>query len=160
MFIIKTLYKLFVTIRAKQFGINLHVNGWSKVSKNTILGNNVNFNGIQISGEGIVRIGDNFHSGKGCLIIAQNHNDDKGVSIPYDNTYISRGVVIEDNVWIGDRVIILDGSKIGEGAIIQAGSVVAGNIPPLSISGGHPAKPFKSRDKEHYYRLKNEKKFF
>ncbi len=48
---------------------------------------------------------------------------------------------------------------IGEGAIIQAGSVVCKDIPPLAIAGGHPAIPFKYRDKEHYENLKKEKKF-
>ena len=51
-------------------------------------------------------------------------------------------------------MIVLGGVTIGEGAIIQAGSVVVKDIPPLAIAGGHPAVPFKYRDKEHYYRLK------
>lgn len=46
-----------------------------------------------------------------------------------------------------------------EGAIIQAGSVVVGRIPKYSIAGGHPAKPFKTRDIEHYLALKTQKKF-
>jgi len=68
-------------------------------------------------------------------------------------------VIIEDNVWIGSRVIILPGSIIGEGAIIQAGSVVASKIPPLAIAGGHPAQPFKYRDKNHYFKLKKRNRF-
>ncbi len=51
-------------------------------------------------------------------------------------------------------MIVLGGVTIGEGAIIQAGSVFVKDIPPLAIAGGHPAVPFKYRDKEHYYRLK------
>lgn len=51
------------------------------------------------------------------------------------------------------------GVLIGEGAIIQAGSVVVSDIPACAIAGGHPAKVFKFRDKEHYYRLKEEGKF-
>jgi len=104
-------------------------------------------------------IGNNFHSGPGCLIITQNHNYDNGNAIPYDNTYIYKDVKIEDNVWLGSRVIILGGVTIGEGAIIQAGSVVVGDIPACAIAGGHPAKIFKYRDKNHYYKLKKEEKF-
>lgn len=37
---------------AKSVGDNLKVNFKSNVSKNTILGNNVNFNGMSISGGG------------------------------------------------------------------------------------------------------------
>ena len=50
--------------------------------------------------------------------------------------------------------------KIGEGAIIQGGAVVHGEIPPLAIAGGNPAKVFKYRNKEHYEQLKKENKFF
>lgn len=156
---LQILYKTLVKYRVASVGKNLHVNGFSIVSKTTILGNNVNFNGIRISGAGKVQIGNNFHSGRECLIISQNHNYDKGNAIPYDDTYIPKDVIIEDNVWIGDRVIILGGSHIEEGAIIQAGSVVVGRIPMGSIAGGHPAKVFSSRDMDHYNELKQAGKF-
>ena len=76
-----------------------------------------------------------------------------------DETVISKDVVIEDNVWLGNRVIVLPGVTIGEGAIIQAGSVVVNDIPKYAIAGGHPAKVFSSRDKDHYEMLKKEGKF-
>ncbi len=152
--ILSFIFTVIVRARSKKSGIKLKVNGFSIVSKNTILGRNVNFNGMRISGGGNVQIGDNFHSGKECLMISQNHNFDKGSAIPYDNTYIFKDIVIEDNVWFGDRVIILGGVTIGEGAIIQAGSVVVKDIPKYAIAGGHPAKIFGERDVEHYKRLK------
>ena len=132
---------------------------YTSLSKKTFLGKNCNFNGMRILGGGKVIIGDNFHSGEDVLVITQNHNYDKGIAIPYDTTYISKDIIIEDNVWVGSRVIILGGVKIGEGAIIQAGSVVSKNIPKYSIAGGHPAKPFRYRDKEHYEELKSEGNF-
>ncbi|QHE54384.1 acyltransferase [Pontibacillus sp. HMF3514] len=145
--------------RVKAVGEGLKVNGKSTVTSNTVLGNNVNFNGMKITGGGDVLIGDNFHSGEECMIISQIHNYDKGKAIPYDDTYINKCVVIKDNVWVGTRVIILSGVTIGEGAIVQAGSVVVNNIPDYAIAGGHPAKVFSYRDIEHYKRLKTEKKF-
>lgn len=157
---LKMLYRIFVKTRAGSVGANLHVNGFSLVSKTTYLGDNVNFNGIRISGSGVVSIGNNFHSGKDCLIISQNHNYDTGNAIPYDDTYISKDVTIKDNVWLGDRVIVLGGVSIGEGAIIQAGSVVTSDIPDLAIAGGHPAVVFKKRDEIHYYELKKMGKYF
>ena len=144
---------------AKSYGSNLKVNGKSNVTPNTILGNNVNFNGMHIQGSGQVTIGDNFHSGIECMIITSNHNYDTGKSIPYDDTVISKDVIIEDNVWIGNRVIILPGVTIKEGAIIQAGSVVVKDIEKYGIAGGNPAKVFKYRDIEHYEKLKKEQKF-
>lgn len=137
----------------------VQVGGVTKLTKNTFLGDNANFNGLIISGGGRVVIGDNFHSGPDCLFICQNHNFDKGEAIPYDSTYILRDITIEDNVWLGSRVIVLGGVTIGEGAIIQAGSTVVSDIPKYSIAGGHPAKPFSKRNIEHYEKLKAEGKF-
>lgn len=158
--ILKAYYCRKVMKQAKSVGWGLKINKKSTVTKNTILGNNVNFNGMKIGGSGKVTIGDNFHSGMDCLIISEIHNYDNGLAIPYDDTFIAKDVVIENNVWLGERVIILGGVTIGEGAIIQAGSVVVSDIPPLSIAGGHPAQVFKHRDEEHYRKLKEENCFF
>jgi len=144
---------------ANNVGKGLKVNGKTSVTKYTYLGNNVNFNGMCLRGDGKIVIGDNFHSGDECMIITHIHNYDKGEAIPYDNTYIHKDVTIKDNVWLGSRVIVLAGVTIGEGAIIQAGSVVVSNIPDYAIAGGHPAKVFKYRDIEHYTKLKSEGKF-
>lgn len=157
--ILKIRYGYQVRKVARKVGIHLKVNGKSSVTPSTILGNNVNFNGMRISGKGKVTIGNNFHSGVDCLMITHIHNYDNGKAIPYDDTYIYKDITIEDNVWVGDRVIILGGVKIEEGAIIQAGSVVVSDIPKYGIAGGHPAKVFKYRDIEHYEKLKTEKKF-
>mgnify|MGYP000276719776 CR=1 FL=1 len=145
---------------AAAVGEGLNVHHLSRATKNCYLGNNVNFNGLKISGKGEVRIGDNFHSGDGCYIITSNHNYNTGNAIPYDNTYITKDVLIEDNVWIGINVIILGGVTIGEGAIIQAGSLVLHDVPKYAIAGGHPARVFSQRDVAHYEKLKAEKKFF
>jgi chloramphenicol O-acetyltransferase type B len=160
---VKSLLSSYWTIqvrsRCKKCGKGLKVNGSSRVNGNTKLGRNVNFNGIQIKGFGEVRIGDNFHSGIDCLMITSNHNYDHGKAIPYDDTYITKSITIEDNVWIGDRVIVLGGVNLGEGAIIQAGSVVTTSIPAMAIAGGHPAKVFKFRNIDHYMLCKIEGRF-
>lgn len=142
----------------KSYGKDLKVNNKTIVNQNTILKDNVNFNGMVIQGNGKVFIGSNFHSGIECMIITDFHNYE-GEAIPYDDTVISKEVEIGDNVWIGNRVIILGGVHIGEGAIIQAGSVVVSNIPKYGIAGGHPAKIFKHRDINHYEKLKKEERF-
>jgi len=152
-------FSTWIRCRVKSCGHSLKVNKWSVVSKNTVLGNNVNFNGMQIRGGGNVVIGDNFHSGRDCLMITQNHNYDGGNAIPYDSSFVFKDIKIGDNVWIGDRVIILGGVVIGEGAIIQAGSVVVKDVPACAIAGGHPAVVFKHRDIEHYNKLKSEGRF-
>jgi acetyltransferase-like isoleucine patch superfamily enzyme len=58
-------------------------------------------------------------------------------------SFLTKPVIIEDGVWIGAHAIILKGSKIGKGAVIGAGAVVSGEIPPMSIAVGNPAKVVK-----------------
>ena len=139
-------------------GENLRVNHRSRLGKNTILGDNCNFNGMIIVGGGKVSIGNNFHSGVECMIITSNHNYE-GDAIPYDNTNINKIVTIGDNVWFGNRVLVTGNTTIGEGAIVAAGSVVCKDVPPLAIVGGNPAKVIKYRNKDHYYELKAACKF-
>jgi acetyltransferase-like isoleucine patch superfamily enzyme len=157
---IRTKYWTFrIRISSASSGVGLKVNGPSSVTRKTILGSNVNFNGMKVGGGGKVTIGDNFHSGPECLMISQNHNFNTGKAIPYDSTYIFKDIIIKDNVWLGSRVIVLGGVTIGEGAIIQAGSCVVSDIPDYAIAGGHPAKVFSYRDIDHYKRLKALGKF-
>lgn len=137
----------------------IFVGGKTKLSRNTVLNRNPNFNGMIIAGNGKVVFGDNFHSGDGCLIITSNHNYITGKKIPYDETYIDRRVIIGDNVWFGARVIVLGGVTIGEGAIIQAGAVVIRSIPACAIAGGNPATVYFYRDNKRYYELKEKKLF-
>ncbi len=162
----RTLLKKIITayytkkcLKKIKHGKNCKVNYNCKFSENTIIGNNCHFNGINISGNGKVSIGNNFHSGKNIRILTTFHNYDEGSAIPYDDTVYSKNIMIEDNVWLGENVMILGGVTIGEGAVIQAGSVVCRNVPALAIAGGHPAEPFKYRNKEHYFNLKEEKRF-
>ena len=149
-----------VRLQAGSCGPGLRVNGWSHATVRTTLGRNVNWNGLRIVGAGKVSIGDNFHSGEDCLFLCQNHDYDGGDAVPYGPTIVPKDIVVEDNVWLGSRVIVLGGVRVGEGAIIQAGSCVVSDIPRCAVAGGHPARVFKTRDIEHYERLKREGKFY
>lgn len=122
------------------------------------LGKHVCFNGMAMSGNGKIVIGDYFHSGPGCQIITSFHNYE-GEAIPYDNSFMDKDVNIGKCVWLGNNVIILGGVNIGEGAIVQAGSVVCKDIPAYAIAGGHPAVPFKYRNIEHYNKMEKENRF-
>ena len=144
---------------AKEIGDGFWCNGFSYVNENTVLKDHVNFNGMKITGKGNVTIGRYFHSGIENLIITQTHDYDNGDSIPYGSEMIHTNIEIGDFVWFGSRVTILPNTKIGEGAVIQAGSVVHGEIPPMAIAGGNPAKVFKYRDAEHFEKLKSEGRF-
>ena len=137
----------------------LHVNGRSSFTRRTHLGRNTHFNGLTVAGLGSVTIGDNFHSGPDCLLITSIHNYDLGATLPYDGTHVMKDIVIEDNVWLGSRVTIIGGVRLGEGCIVQAGAVVVSDVPKCAIVGGNPAAVFKTRDVDHYERLKREGKF-
>jgi len=137
----------------------IYVGGYTRLSCNTYLGKNPNFNGLKINGNGKVVIGDNFHSGTDCLFITSIHKYENATRIPYDSNYIDKPIIIQDNVWIGDRVTIIGKVVIGEGAIVQAGSVVVKDVPSGGIVGGNPAQLFKRRNMDHYLDLKNKKLF-
>jgi acetyltransferase-like isoleucine patch superfamily enzyme len=163
MFIKRKIMKFYAQKKVKRLaaetGDQLHVNNSSKVTEDTHLGDNVNFNGMSIHGKGTVTIGDNFHSGEDCVIMTSNHNYNNGSAIPYDDTYIHKDVIIGDNVWLGRQVTILPGVTINEGAIIQAGSTVTKEIPKGAIAGGHPAEVFDQRDMKHYKKHKLKENF-
>ena len=51
-----------------------------------------------------------------------------------------RPVRIGDDVFIGAGVRILKGVTIGDGAVVAAGAIVTGDVPPLGVVGGNPAR--------------------
>ena len=92
-----------------KLGQSCCINHFSRFTKNTTVGADCHFNGMRISGCGNVNIGDHFHSGRDCIIIAFKHDYDGGDKLPYADVDIPLDVSIEKNVWIGDSVIILGG---------------------------------------------------
>lgn len=138
--------------------------------------------GHHIEGYSEIEIGDNVWIGRNCRLAAtggliikggtiishnvevwtQNHRYEGCdlISIPYDKRFIRKVVVICENVWIGSSVIILPGVTIGEGAVVGAGAVVTKDVPKCAIVGGNPAKILKYRDKNQYYKLKDEDKIY
>lgn len=58
---------------------------------------------------------------------------------------VSAPVQIGKDVWVGRGVAVLRGSTIGDGAVIGANSVVRGEIPPMSIAVGAPARVVRTR---------------
>ena len=82
------LYQVNKTIvkTAKSVGVRFINNSTTScVNVNTILGDDVSFNGMRIIGHGNVTIGSRFHCAEGCYIITDNHDYDNGREIPYDH---------------------------------------------------------------------------
>lgn len=62
----------------------------------------------------------------------------------YNETSLSRPIIINDNVWVGGNCTILPGVSIGKNSIVGAGSVVTKDIPENQIWAGNPAKFIKA----------------
>lgn len=152
-------YTTITRLRVKSCGVGLTVNHRCNMSRNVVIGNHCNFNGMIVRGWGGVQIGDYFHSGSGCVIMLGSHDYEHGDAIPYGETVTHKQVIIDDFVWLGSNVTISGNVHIGEGAVVAFGSVVVKDVPPLAVVGGNPAKVIKYRDSEHFYRLKKLNKF-
>jgi len=110
--------------------------------------------------KGGIKIGNNVQFSRNITIYSLNHNYESS-AIPYDNTFkSSEPVIIGDNVWIGMNASILPGVEIGEGAIIGMGAIVTQNVKPGAIIINNSSFDLKSRDMEHYNKLKEEERFF
>jgi acetyltransferase-like isoleucine patch superfamily enzyme len=102
-----------------------------------------------LDGRGRVTIGDNVSISPDVTIVTTGHQWELG-----DFPLQSKPVVIEDYVWIGIRATVLPGAHIGRGAVVAAGAVVTGDVPPLTVVAGVPARPVAKRpDDALHYRL-------
>lgn len=82
-----------------------------------------------------VRIGDNFISAPGSVILAHDAS-----LLWHTGSYRIEETVIGDNVFLGANAVILPGVTVGDGAIIGAGSVVTKDVPPATVVAGNPAR--------------------
>jgi acetyltransferase-like isoleucine patch superfamily enzyme len=123
------------------------------IGDNVWIGENCWFQGV-----GGIQVGDNVVISRNVTIFSGHHNY-SGDLLPYSNPDIEKKVIIGNNVWIGMNVNIVPGVTIGEGAIIGLGTTVTTDVPPLAIVGSVSHRIIKFRDKEHYLKLKSEKRF-
>lgn len=49
-------------------------------------------------------------------------------------------ITVEDEVWIGAGATTLPGVTIGRNAVIAVGAVVTADVPPMTVTGGVPAR--------------------
>ena len=112
------------------------------------IGDDCGFSGSVIVSESSVEIGDRVLVGAGCVIADTDFHpvDAAQRRIPHTSG-ACRPVVIGDDVFLGMHCLVLKGSRIGTGSVIGAGSVVTGNIPPMVIAAGNPARVVRSLEK-------------
>lgn len=96
-----------------------------------------------LDARGSLLIGDNVSISPEVAILTTQHRLD-APGFPVE----SRPVVIGDHVWIGFRATILPGTTIGHGAVVAAGAVARGDIPPMTVVAGVPARQVGTRPRE------------
>ena len=117
------------------------------------LGEHVSIHNAEWNAEGGITIGNYVHFGNDVAILTVSHNYE-GQAIPYDSTFTTKPVVIEDYVWVGQNVVIAPGTHIEEGCVIAMGATVAGRISKGSIVGAAKHRTLKMRDMDKYEALK------
>ena len=154
-------YNAIRKMEIKKCGKGTYFHGFVKIRKpeNLILGKYVQIgSNSRFYADGGIEIGSHTQIAPGLVIYSINHNI-HGKRLPYDEVYKYQKTIIGRNVWIGADVKITPGVTIGEGAVIGMGTVVSKDVPPLAIVVGQPYRILEYRDKKHYKKLCDEKKF-
>src|SRR6478735_2690780 len=69
--------------------------------------------------------------------------DDPARPARWNESLVSKPVVIEDGVWLGEGCVILKGVTVGRRSVVGAYAVVTKDVPPGAVVGGIPAKVIK-----------------
>ena len=91
-------------------------------------------------GQGGIRIGSDCLLGPSVTVVSENHvyvDDNRPIR---EQGEVRAETFIGDDVWIGAGAVVLGGARIGTGAVIAAGAVVRGEVGPMEIFGGVPAR--------------------
>jgi len=89
-----------------------------------------------IRANGGLTIGDRVLIAAHAVITTRGHPED----LPRYGRVEDAPITLEDDVWIGAGAIVLPGVTIGRGSIVAAGAVVTGDVPPLTVVAGVPAR--------------------
>lgn len=82
---------------------------------------------------GGITIGDRVLIGPGVTLSTAGHP----VEVEERFDFITHApIVIEDDVWIGAAATVTPGVTIGRGSVVGAGTVVARDVPPMSVVTG------------------------
>jgi acetyltransferase-like isoleucine patch superfamily enzyme len=94
---------------------------------------------------GIITIEDDVLFGPEVMVTAATYRFNDGH--PVTKQLMDEAPIhIGRDAWLGTRAMVLPGATIGEGAIIGAGAIVRGNIPPMAIAVGAPARIVGTRE--------------
>lgn len=102
---------------------------------------------VYMAAKGDITIGSYVGIGAKSMLIAGGHGievDEQGTPI-LKQPRSARPITVGDDVLIGAGVTVLEGVTVGGGAVIAAGAVVAGDVPPMAVVGGVPARVIRMR---------------
>lgn len=92
----------------------------------------------ELADRGNLAIGDRVSIAPRVTIVTSSHpNDSRIRSVA---PVASGPVRLGDDAWLGAGVVVLPGVTIGRGAVVAALSVVAEDVPELTVVGGQPAR--------------------
>lgn len=104
---------------------------------------------LVISCAGSIVIGEDVLAADNVFIADTYHEyRDVGRPILGQGMTEPQSVRIDDGVFLGVNAVVLPGTHIGRRAYIGASAVVTGDIPPLSIAVGNPARIVRRWDEE------------
>lgn len=92
----------------------------------------------ELKSRGLITIGDRVSMAPRVTLVTTSHPNNSRIR-PFSPEKTGP-IVIEPDVWIGAGVVILPGVTIGRGAIVGANSVVTGDVEPLHVVAGQPAR--------------------
>jgi len=104
------------------------------------IGDDAGLNGTAIFAEKEVSIGARVMIGAGSRITDIECHPVDVLPRRYAANTPPKPIAIEDDVWLGVNVTVLPGVRIGRGSVIGAGSIVTGDIPPMVVAAGAPAR--------------------
>jgi len=146
----------FTTIYAGSvFGDRLRTGQGASVREDNVAGDDVSIgtNAVLEFGN---RIGSRVRIHSGCFLEMTTIEDDVFVgpnTVFTDDPHPANcpryreckgGALVHHRARIGANVTVLPGVIIGEGALVGAGSVVAGDVPPMTVVVGNPARVVKT----------------
>ena len=94
---------------------------------------------------GKITIGDDVLFGPDVLVTAASYRYNDGSPVT-EQAMDEADIVIGNDVWLGAGAIVLPGARIGDGCVIGAGAVVRGELPPMSVAVGAPARVVAKRE--------------